>query len=116
MADGIVVAPAAGSGSTAGAAAAATQNLIAALPGVAQDVIAAKAAEKAAQIQADIAKQQAKTAQAQAAQAQAETQGVLARAMQTAKAQSPWLIPLVVAGAAVGAWFLLRRRKSAQGA
>lgn len=98
------------------AASAAAQNLIGALPNVATDVIAAKTAQKAAEVQANIAKSQAKTAQAQAAQAQAETQGIIARSAAALKAQSPWLVPLAVAGAAVGAYFLLRKKKNAQGA
>ena len=92
--------------------AAAVKNVAAAIPGVAQDLIAAEVAKKTAQAQADVAKSQMKAAQAGAAQAQAETQGILARAMQTAKAQSPWLIPVVAVGAAVGLYFLLRKKSS----
>jgi len=92
-----------------GAVGGAVTTLVNQFPGVAVDVIQAKAENKAAELAADQARAEAKTAAAQAVTAQAEVQKTL---LQQAQAQAKWAVPVVAAGAlAVGLYMLSRKRK-----
>lgn len=96
--------------SVAAAAAGAFTNLLSALPGVGADVLAAKTAQKAAELAAKAEASKAKTAKAQAAAEQSKVEQLSLLQKVGATAKSPWMIGGLVVAAGVAAWLLLRKK------